>query len=546
MWWLILLELAVTLAVTLAACRFYLHMFQLESYQLDGYNRWLKANRARVLGWTLRTGVIASLIALVFPVVLSLLFTGEVSRSRAIAGMIASAFCLSYGGYNVYVDFTAPQKKPMVFTGRMKRLCAVLSVLCVLALALWLLIFKRDDTANSGYVLTYIPPFALIILAPYLTAAAGFCAQPWENAINHRFFVMAQNKLAARKDLIKIGITGSYGKTSTKFCLAAILSVKYNVLASQSSVNTPMGLSKMINNDLNEKHQVLIAEMGARHVGDIRELVELVHPRYGLLTSVGPQHLETFGSQQAISNTKFELIQGLPKNGCGFFAADDGEVDKLYARAKCAKRRVGFGNGEMDLRVENVEVGGFGSRFTLVNKNGESVRCETKLLGKHNISNIVLCAAAALEIGLTMDEVAEGISRILPIEHRLQVIPGALTVIDDAFNSNPVGAKRALDVLKAFPGRHLIITPGFVELGRDEKKFQFELGTQIAEACDAAILVGPKHTEPIRDGLLKAGFDPNAIRVVKTLDEASKLIRTFIGNGDTVLFENDLPDNYTE
>lgn len=546
MWWLMIVELAAALLCTLAACRFYLHMLQLESYQLDGYERWLKANRARALGWTFTCGLAASVISLVFPVILSLLFTGEIQRSTVIAGLIASAFAVGDSAVHVVADYKTRQKKPLVFTGRMKRLTAVLAVVCAAVEALLVLLFRRDQTADAGLMRLWIPPFALIMLAPYLVWLAGYAAQPFERAVNRKYFRMAQNKLAARRDLIKIGITGSYGKTTTKFCLQAILSVKYNVLASSSSVNTPMGLSKMINNDLKDAHQVLIAEMGARHVGDIRELVQLVRPRYGLLTSVGPQHLETFGSIQNIANTKFELIQGLPKNGCAFFAADGGQVDRLYEKTKIERVRTGIGSDGLDARAEDIEVGAFGSRFSLVFADGESVRCETRLLGDHNISNIVLCAAAARKLGLTMDEIAEGIRRIEPVAHRLQVIPGALTVIDDAFNSNPVGAKRALDALKKFPGRHLIVTPGFVELGKDEAKFLYTFGTQIAEACDAAILIGPRHTAPIREGLLASGFAENAIRTVNTLDEATALIRTFVGNGDVALFENDLPDNYTE
>ena len=250
---------------------------------------------------------------------------------------------------------------------------------------------------------------------------------------------------------------------------------------------------------------------------------------------------------KTVANTKFELIEGLPRNGVGIFAADDGEVDKLYERAKCDKRRVGISEtGMLNLRAENIQSGPFGSRFTLIADDGERVDCETKLLGRHNISNLVVCCQVARELGMTMAEIAEGVARVQPVEHRLQLLPGAMNVIDDAFNSNPVGAKRALSVLKEFPGRHLIITPGFVELGENEKEFNYQLGRQIADACDAAILVGPKHTAPIKKGLLDSGFRPDDIKVVRTLEEATALIRTFVGNGDTVLFENDLPDNYTE
>ena len=206
----------------------------------------------------------------------------------------------------------------------------------------------------------------------------------------------------------------------------------------------------------------------------------------------------------------------------------------------------GVGEGDYDMRAEDVEVGAFGSRFTLSDKTGESVRCETALLGRHNISNLVLACACAKKLGMTMAEISEGVKRVKPVEHRLQLIPGELNVIDDAFNSNPVGAKEALKVLHDFPGKHLIITPGFVEMGEDEDKYNYELGRQIASACDAAILVGARHTKPILQGLLKEGFADANIRTVNSLNEATACIREFVGAGDTVLFENDLPDNYAK
>lgn len=546
MWWLIIVELVVALACTLAACRFYLHMLQLESYQLDGYARWMKAHSSRLTGWHFRCGLIASLIGFVLPVVLSLLFTGEIKRSAIISAVLTMVCALGYSGAMAYADYQTRQKKKLVFTGRMRRLTAMLVLVCALALGLLFLILRRDHTADTGLMLMWVPPFFLIAAAPYLVYAAAALIQPVEKAVNRKYFRMAQKKLAARQDLIKIGITGSYGKTSTKFALAAILSEKYNCLASSASVNTPMGLSRMINTELKQEHQVMIAEMGARHVGDIKELVELVHPRYGLITSVGPQHLETFGSLEKIAATKNELIAGLPRNGCAFFAADNGAVDKLYDRCKIEKMRTGIDEEGLDMRAENVKVDARGSSFTLVAPNGERAQCQTKLLGNHNISNIALCASVAYKLGLTMNQIAQGIGKIEPTPHRLQVIPGPLVVIDDAFNANPVSAKRALDVLGQFPGKHLIVTPGFVELGKDEKKYMYEFGTQIAAVCDAAILVGPTHTAPIREGLLAAGFSEKSIFSVNSLDEGTPLIRTVVGQGDVVLFENDLPDNYTE
>ena len=521
---------AIPVLASVLVARYYLHMFQLESYQLDGYIRWLKKHSEKHLGWTLNIGVGAGAAYYVLGLFLSL-FVGEarwmVSGILTLIGFSAGAFLLDRSLHSV------KEKKPLVYTARMKRLYAAVALVAVL----------------GGLILNLIglPGVFLFVGVPYLTLAAGYLMQPVEKAISNYYLNDAKKKLDARTDLIKIGITGSYGKTSTKFILATILEEKYDVLATPSSFNTPMGLTRVIREQLADHHQVFLAEMGARHVGDIKELVDLVHPGYGMITSVGAQHLETFGSVDKVADTKFELIEGLPADGMAFFAADGGEVDKLYERAKVKKYRAGLKGALLDMRADDIEVGPEGSTFVLRNSLGEKVTCTTRLLGRHNIQNIVLACSLARQLGLTMEQIARGVGKIKPVEHRLQLIPGAgVTVIDDAFNSNPVGAKAALDVLSGFPGRHVVVTPGMVEQGEQEDEINRRFGAQMAYACDIAILIGKKHTAPIVEGLLNGGMAQDKIYVVSSLDEATAVIGQIGQPGDTILFENDLPDNYTE
>ena len=302
------------------------------------------------------------------------------------------------------------QKKPMAFTPRMKRLYACLAVICLAgSLILWAL---------------GVPPYPLFIAVPYLALAAGYLMQPVENRINEGFKNQARAILKQRDDLIKIGITGSYGKTSTKFILAAILSERFRVLATPASFNTPMGLTRVIREQLDNTHQIFLAEMGARHVGDIRELVDLVHPTIGLITSVGPQHLETFHDIEIVANTKFELIEGVTEaNGMAFFSMDNGWVSKLYDRATCKKFAAGLQGTNLDMRADDITVGPSGSQFILRNAFGETVKCTTRLLGRHNIQNIVLASCCAEKLGMSMPEIARGIARIKPVEHRLPAHP---------------------------------------------------------------------------------------------------------------------------
>lgn len=530
--WLNGLETLAVAAVCVLTCRYYLHMLQLESYQLDGYQRWLDKNHDKLMGWTLNIGVLATAAYYALYLVFNMIFgaaAGEgIATLAVLAGFTAAAWRLNE------TQYTTPPKKPLSYTPRMKRL---FSAACVLALAAAALLNWMG-----------LAPYLLFIGIPYLALVAGYAMQPVEKRINQHYFNDARAKLQARPDLIKIGITGSYGKTSTKFILAAILSEKFDVYATPASFNTPMGLTRVIREQIEPHHQIFLAEMGARHEGDIRELCELVHPQYGVLTSVGPQHLETFGSVEKVAQTKYELIDSLPADGAAFFAADGGWVDRLYERCTLEKYRTGLTGGYLSMYAEDVTTGSYGSRFTLCDGQGGRESCETRLLGRHNIENILLCCAVARRLGMTLPEIARGVRKTQPVEHRLQLMNGAnnMTIIDDAFNTNPVGAAAALDVLASFERRRVIVTPGMVEQGEREAELNYRFGTQMNGKCDVAILVGRKHTAPIAQGLLAAGFDKNNLYAVNSLDEASAVLARIGMAGDVVLFENDLPDNYNE
>lgn len=506
--------LAMALCLPLSGWRL-LHYFQLESYQLPGFYRSVRRNAQK----TLIPGVALAALG----VMLLVLGAGVPVRIALVLAMAALLFLRAR---------REKLKKPFVVTERVKRLIATHAATAfVLALA----------AGAVSDVLLYLLP----ALEPALIALAALCVLPVEKHINRQFVEDAKKRLAANPNLIRIGITGSYGKTSTKFLLRDILSVKYSVLATPSSFNTTMGVTRVIREQLMPSHQVFIAEMGARHVGDIRELADLVHPTIGLLTSVGPQHLDTFGTIERIRDTKYELIDGLPQNGTAIFARDGAICEELCARCPLERK---YMPGDL-VEAEDIEWGPFGTRFTLVDREtGERAACRTRLLGEHAIANLLLCCTAARALGMTPHEIALGVSRCQPVEHRLELLDGGagVSIIDDAFNANPVGAKAALRVLKAFPGRRIVITPGMVELGGEEAAFNRAFGEQMAESADVAILVGKRHTQPIVDGLLAKDFPQERIHVVSSLEESTKVLHGMMRAGDVVLYENDLPDNYSE
>lgn len=498
----IILIIAVSIIFISKRSKYALHMVQLEGYIPEDYKRWLDNNKDK-------------------------------------------AYSLK--------ENNQPIKKPLTFTQRARRLYNTNIVLNIIILLVPSIIYLSFDRIMTIYIYGFILlifGYILYKIQPLIMYISTIIIKPVEDKINMGFYVNAQEKIKARDDLNVIGITGSFGKTSTKFIVSTILSQKLNVLTSPESYNTPMGLSKVINNDLNQDHEVFVAELGARLIGEIREVAVLVQPKIGIITNIGPAHIETFKNIENIMKTKYELIDELPTDGVAIFNYDNEYIKKLAD--KTFKEKILYGLEDTDslnMYADNIVVSQFGSTFTLKDDEGNSVECKTKLLGKHNIYNILAGACVAKVLGFTFDEISFGISKIEPVDHRLNIInPGTgIIIIDDAFNSNPIGTKAALDVLSQFKeGKKIIVTPGMIELGEMEESANREFGVNIGKVCDYVILVGEKRTEPIYEGLMETNFNKDNIFIVNNLEEASEQIGKIARPKDVVLFENDLPDNYTE
>ena len=536
--WNVLLIGSMAASCVLSA-RLLIHYFQLESYQFQGFFRSVKRNLLR----TLWPGLVLNIVFIAAGALLILV----IPDNNIWLPDLALSICLLAAGWLIHRALKkSRQKKPLVYTSRVKRLTAFMFV----TFFLLFMGFALAAGNEKGELFSRFF-FALVLLFPALlpvwTTISGLIAWPVENGIKNLYFRDARKRLQERPDLIKIGITGSWGKTSVKFILGTILQEKYNTLITPSSYNTPMGVTKVVRSQLTPAHHIFVAEMGARHVGEIRELCNLVQPSIGILTSVGPQHLDTFRTLERIIQTKYELIEAIPEDGLCFFA-DDGDICRdLYQKTKKEKVLAGLNAAFDEVWAENIKAGPEGSRFDLC--FGErKIACRTLLLGELNIKNIVLCASVGLKLGLTDDQIRRGIEKIKPIEHRLQLIhyPGRYTVIDDAFNSNIVGAEQAFRTLRDFSGRRIVITPGMVELGNREVEMNTQFGRLMAGNCDLAILIGKKRSEAIQKGLIEEGFDADHILVLNSLDEAGQWIAGNADTHDVILFENDLPDHYNE
>lgn len=506
------------------------HIFQMERYQLPVYNQWLKRSRERFVQKNVVVGVIAAVARWYLPMLFSLFSSVEAARNAAAGWVTLMGFVIAVAALTVR-EVRMPMKRPLVLTMRAKRLFGALTLLYA-ALVLFLCILGAPAV------------YLAYVTAPYAVWLAGRIMHPVEEKINTGFYEEARAKLRDRKDLIKIGITGSYGKTLTKFILKELLSAKYEVLATPASFNTAMGISRVVNDQLEDKHQVFIAEMGAQHVGDIKHLVKLVKPKYGMITSIGDQHMDTFGSMANIAETKYELIAGLPEDGMAFFAADSGYADRLYGMCKLEKYSAAVNlDGEHFMCASELTISGAGTEFVLECADGGRVRCKTRLLGRCNVQNIALASALARKLGLTMEEIADGIGRLQPFERRLQLISGGdRIIIDDTLNDRPLGAAEALNVLSECPGRRIIVTSGLPQEAKSED-VNYAFGVQMKGCVDGVILVGEKKKlQPIWRGLVSTGFPKSSIRVAADLNDAEELLATITSEGDTVLYEGEFQE----
>ena len=350
-------------------------------------------------------------------------------------------------------------------------------------------------------------------------------------------------------NLKKIGITGSYGKTSSKNILSDILNIKYNALPTPRNLNTYNGLIMTVNNYMDKFTDIFIAEMGAYVRGEIAGLCKLVKPKYGILTRIGTAHLESFGSEENIIKGKFELIESLPSDGFAVLNGDDEKQLNYKLKNKVKTIWIGIDNKDVDVRATNIKYSNKGSSFDVIFKgDSKKYHFETKLLGNHNVYNILAAIACGREFDIDISDLEMAVKNVKPVEHRLELKKlGNFYQIDDAYNSNPVGPENACKILGMMPGTKVVVTPGMIELGEKEDEYNKIFGEQIAKVADIAILIGEKKTQPIKEGLLTSGFDKDKIVVFNDVRDAYPYISNLALNEEVyALFENDLPDTYNE
>ncbi len=507
-----------------------IQMFQQNSYRPERYWKWLKMNFTSM--WRL---VDLAALFLIFSIMLI---------SPLSAGIVAIMAIIK-----IWLILKKKYKKPLVFTKRVWRLY---SLTAILASASYVAV--AIASAKSGGWLNYSPNtltlgflFVLTILSFVPMLVAYTMLIPVEKMIQQRYVNDAKRILKSMPDLKIIGITGSYGKTSTKHYLHRILSEKYDVLMTPGSFNTPMGVVRTIREYMKPYNEVFICEMGAKQKGDVKEICDIVHPDMGIITAVGPMHLESFKTIENVQSTKFELADALPADGVAVINNDFEMCANREVSNTGVIRYAVTNPSNADYVATNVQYTPQGTSFIVSGPDGFSLPLETRLLGECNVSDLLAAVCIALQLGVEPEKIRYAVGSIEQVEHRLSMkqTPGGVTIIDDAFNSNPAGSKMAVDVLSHFKnGKRIIVTPGMIELGDKQFELNKNLGKNIGANVDIAIIVGEYNRTPLSEGIRESGFKTDNLYEVDTFNDAQALLSSILRKGDTVLYENDLPDTF--
>ncbi len=433
-------------------------------------------------------------------------------------------------------------KKKLILTTRMKRLFQVsaflfLNVFHILSVVAYVYTLHLSETYCLCNFLGYI--FLNIQILPFLFIFSNILLSPFEWYIKGKYIKQAKEKLQKYNPVV-IGITGSFGKTSLKNIVNHILSSVSNSFTTARSINTLMGITRVIREDLQENHKFFIVEIGTDGPGQIEKIVNLVKPKYGVLTAIGTAHLKKFKTIDAIAKEKFFLIENVKKTGGEYF------INAKMISEKYLKK---YDVSPTIFDIKNLKTTLKGIEFDLF-YNTKTYHIFTPVLGEHQADNISLAFIIAMKLGVEVETIIATLKNLPQTEHRLEVKnkDNNITIIDDAFNSNIFGFKSALHTLNVIAtekkGRAILITPGMVELGNLHDKQHSEIAEIAIKTADVAIAVVPERIASFVNTFKAGKTKKQELVLVNSLVEAQKWLDINIKANDTILYENDLPDIY--
>lgn len=365
-----------------------------------------------------------------------------------------------------------------------------------------------------------------------------------------RFIIyLAKRKIKKAKNLITVGITGSYGKTSVKEFLAFLLSLKYKVLKTEKNYNSEIGVAKTIlsfkeKDLLSKEKKIFVCEMGAYRKGEIKAICEIVSPKIGILTGISSQHVALFGSLKDIKNTKYELIASLPEDGIAIFNGGNKICLGLAQRTSIKKYIYSLSEGDFDIFAKEVKVEKDFIEFIAVSKKFGQRKIHLNLLGKHQIENFLGACLCSLILGVPFEKIEKAAPKIKTPETSLSKKrgKGGVTVIDDSYSQNPDGVMSALDYLSLYPGKKIIIMPCLIELGDSAPSIHKSIGRKIGEICDLCIILTPTFFEEIKLGAKEKGMKEERIVFSQDEKKIASLLKEYLKKENVILIEGRVPE----
>ncbi len=384
----------------------------------------------------------------------------------------------------------------------------------------------------------------LDIISPLIFSSLVLGLEPAAVMWRKKLMTKARAKRETMKGLIVVGITGSYGKTSTKEILAHILSKRFKVIKTKEHENSEVGISRRILKDLSPEHQIFVCEMGAYQKGGIKMLCDILGPSIGILTGINQQHLATFGSQQNIIDAKFELLEYLPESGTAILNYDSKFVAEGFKAKKIKAKKIRFYGlkHQGDVWAEEVRAGKDSLSFKVESRDGQKAFVALKLAGRHNIENILGAILTAKQLGMGLKESALAL-RDLEYKGAMVLKKGknGVDIIDSSYSANPYGVIQALEHLKLWQGKKAVVMPCLIELGSAGREIHARIGEKIAEVCDFALITAKDYYKEIKNAAAAEGLEPANIVFEERPSEIFKKLKPFLQEGNVILFEGRAP-----
>ena len=540
---------------------FYVYLWQLKEYHWGRFIDHFRTEKGRRL-------IFHPIKIIKFAIFLSYWL---VAISNSIALIWLSLVSIIYGleFLKTLKDFNKRTLKKPVFTP--KALFLLIAISLIFSMILIYTFLNEIILTNFINGLSINPIFILLlvdIISPIIISGFILALQPL--SVIYRLIVIAKakKKRLEFKNLIVIGITGSYGKTSTKEFLKTILEQNFRILATKEHQNSEIAIARCILNDLKSEHQIFICEMGAYNKGKIKEVCNIIKPNIGIITGVNEQHLALFGSKENLISAEggIELAESLPKNGTLIINWNNETIRNTkyktpsFAKDSAGRQNIRYcsTNEKIDIWTENIKIEKNWLYFKVCDKAGDNADFKINFIGGQNIENILLASACAKELKMTLIEIAKACEKIQTKQSTMKLIQSptlngfqsrTFDIIDSTYSINPNGIMAALEHLKLWSGKKVIIMPCLIELGPTAKEIHQKVGKKIGETCDLAIIITKDWFEEIKKTAIITGIDridPENIVFLENSKEILEKIKPYCQPESVILLEGRLPQKLIE